>query len=106
MKNKRSLLKIVLLTVCVIVLLNILSDSFFFRLDFTADKRYTLSKATTDILSSIRNPITIKAYFSDNLPPDVAKTKRDFKDLLIEFSNRSKGKVVYTFINPNENEDL
>ena len=105
MKNKRSLLKFLLLTIGIIVLVNILSDSFFFRLDFTADKRYTLSKATTDILGSVKAPVTVKAYFSDNLPPDVAKTKRDFKDLLIEYANRSKGKVVYTFINPNEKEE-
>jgi gliding-associated putative ABC transporter substrate-binding component GldG len=106
MKNKSSILKFILLTVGIIVLLNVLSDSFFFRLDFTADKRYTLSKATTDILSNIKTPITVKAYFSENLPPDIAKTKRDFKELLIEYANRSKGKVVYTFINPNEKEEL
>lgn len=105
MKNKKSLFKFLILTLGIIILLNILSDSFFFRLDFTADKRYTLSKATTDILSSVKSPVTVKAYFSENLPPDIAKTKRDFKDLLIEYSSRSKGKVVYTFINPNEKEE-
>jgi len=106
MKNKKSLLKFLLLTVGIIILVNILSDSFFFRLDFTADKRYTLSGPTKAILSELKAPITVKAYFSENLPPDIAKTKRDFKDLLIEYASRSKGKVVYTFINPNEKEEV
>jgi gliding-associated putative ABC transporter substrate-binding component GldG len=105
MKTKKTLLKFLLLVTVILILINVVSDSYFFRLDFTSDKRYTLSRATTDILKSIKEPITIKAYFSDNLPPDIAKTKRDFRDLLIEYSNRSKGKVVYKFINPNESED-
>lgn len=106
MKNKKSLLKFILPVVGIIILLNILSDSFFLRLDLSADKRYTLSKPTKDILSSLKEPVTVKAYFSENLPPDVAKTKRDFKELLVEYANRSKSKFVYTFINPNEKESI
>jgi gliding-associated putative ABC transporter substrate-binding component GldG len=105
MKTKKSLLKFILLVTGILVLVNVVSDSYFFRLDFTADKRYTLSDATKDILKNVKEPITVQAYFSENLPPDIAKTRRDFKDLLIEYANRSKGKVVYEFINPNEKEE-
>ena len=106
MKTKKSILNFILLTIGIIILINIISDMYFYRLDFTADKRYTLSKATGDILSSLKQPVTIKAFFSDNLPPEFAKTKRDFKELLVEYANRSKGKIVYEFINPNEKEEL
>ncbi len=106
MKTKKSILNFILLTIGILILINILSDSYFFRLDFTADKRYTLSKASENILSSLKQPITVKAFFSENLPPDFAKTKRDFQELLVEYANRSKGKVVYEFINPNEKEEL
>src|ERR1041385_7798002 len=106
MRSRKSLLNFILLTIGILVLVNILSDSYFFRFDFTADGRYTLSNATKDILKAVKQPITVKAFFSENLPPDIAKTKRDFRDLLIEYANRSKGKVVYSFINPNEKEEL
>src|SRR6185369_16463465 len=106
MRTKKSLLNFILLTIGILVLVNVLSDSYFFRFDFTADKRYTLSNATKDVLKAVKQPITVKAYFSENLPPDIAKTKRDFKDLLIEYASRSKGKVVYEFINPNEKEEV
>jgi len=105
MRTKKSLLNFILLTIGILVLVNVLSDSYFFRFDFTADRRYTLSKATKDILSSVKQPITVKAYFSENLPPNIAGTKRHFHDLLIEYASRSKGKVVYSFINPNEKEE-
>jgi gliding-associated putative ABC transporter substrate-binding component GldG len=106
MKNKKSLVRFILLIIAILILVNIASDSYFFRLDFTADKRYTLSPATTDILKSIKEPVTVKAYFSENLPPDISKTRRDFKELLIEYANRSKGKIVYEFLNPSEKEAI
>lgn len=105
MKSRKSVINFLILISVVLVLVNVLGDRYFFRLDFTGDKRYTLSPATNDILKSIDKPVTVKAYFSENLPPDIAKTRRDFKELLIEYSNRSNGKIVYNFINPGEKEE-
>lgn len=106
MKSQKNIYVYFLLIIGVIILLNILSDKFFLRLDFTEDNRYTLSKATKDIIKSLDEPVTVKAYFSDDVPPDVAKTKRDFKELLVEYASISGGKVVYEFINPNADEQL
>ena len=106
MKSQKNIYVYFLLIIGVIILLNILSDKFFLRLDFTEDNRYTLSKATKDIVKSLDEPITVKAYFSEDVPPDVAKTKRDFKELLVEYASISGGKVVYEFINPNADEQL
>ncbi|MEZ5198002.1 MAG: GldG family protein [Bacteroidales bacterium] len=105
MKKTKSITTQILLIVAVLVVVNILSEQFFFRLDFTADQRYTLSKATKDILKQIEDPVTITAYFTEDLPPDLAVTKSDFKDLLVEYANISKGKVLYQFINPNKDQE-
>lgn len=104
MKNQRTIVYYLLIVVGVLILVNIISDKLFVRLDFTEDKRYTLSNATKDILSNLMEPVTVTAYFSEDLPPDIAKTRRDFKELLIEYSSISRGMVVYEFVNPNENE--
>lgn len=103
MKQKAIVSKIIVFILCVI-LLNVASYFFFFRLDFTADKSYTLSKATIDILKKQKEDIAITAYFSEDLPTQLLKSRNDFKDLLIEYKNYSKGKVSFNFINPNENE--
>lgn len=105
MKTKRSITYYLLILIGVIVLINILSDKFFLRLDFTEDKRYTLSKATKNILEDLEEPVTITAFFSEDLPPDIAKTRRDFKDLLVEYSSVANQMVVYEFVNPNEDEE-
>jgi gliding-associated putative ABC transporter substrate-binding component GldG len=104
MKMKKSVINYLLLIAGVIILINILSDRFFLRLDFTSDKRYTLGPATRDILSSLKEPVTVTAWFSKELPPEFAQLRRDFKEELIEYSNRSNGKVQFEFINPNEDE--
>lgn len=86
------------------VVINLLASEYFFRLDFTHEKQYTLSKATTDILTGLDEPVTVKAYFSENLPPNFSGTRKDFKELLIEYGSRSDGNVVYDFIDPNSDE--
>jgi gliding-associated putative ABC transporter substrate-binding component GldG len=101
---KKSILTYVLLVVGVIMLVNLLADRFFFRLDFTADKRYTLSDATKKILKSLNETVTVTAYISEGLPAEYGQLRRDFKEELIEYSNRSGGKVMFEFINPNKDE--
>jgi gliding-associated putative ABC transporter substrate-binding component GldG len=93
------------LIIGIILIINLLSEDLSLRLDFTEDHQYTLSQATKDILENLEQPVTVKAYFSQDLPPNVASVRRDFKDLLIEYANRSNGMFMYEIINPNENEE-
>lgn len=95
----------ILLVIVILVFINLISGQFFFRVDLTEDKQYTLSNATKDIMKSLENPITVKAYFSENLPPDIAKTKKQFEEYLIEYARLSDNNLVYEFINPNESEE-
>ena len=94
----------VLLFIGILVVVNMISQKLFLRLDFTADKQYTLSKATKDILEDLDDVVTVTAYFTKDLPPQLQRSRKDFEDLLIEYENRSGGNVVYEFINPNESE--
>jgi gliding-associated putative ABC transporter substrate-binding component GldG len=96
----------VLLIVLIISIVNILSDNYFFRVDLTDGKEYTLSKATKDILKNLDKPVTVTAYFSKDLPPNIGNISGNLKDMLIEYGNRSKGMLVYKFVNPNEKDAL
>jgi len=101
MKKKQSINTKSLLILAVLVLVNLVSFYYYFRIDLTEDGIYSLSKASKNILKSIDETITVSAYFTEDLPPQLAKTKSDFKDLLIEYNSASKGNLVYEFINPN-----
>ena len=106
MVNRKNLNYYILLSLGILVLINILAYRFFFRLDFTEDQRYTLSKSTIDILDQIHEPVTITAYMSEGLQPQFDQIRKDFKDMLSEYATRSKGQIVYEFINPNKDEQL
>jgi gliding-associated putative ABC transporter substrate-binding component GldG len=94
------------LVIAIVLLANLISQDFFVRLDFTEDRTYTLNNATKDLLKDLKEPVTVKAYYSENLPPDIAKGRKDLKELLIEYGNLSKGMLVYEFINPGESESI
>jgi len=102
MKNYTS----VLLIVGILIIVNLLSKQFFFRADLTDDKQYTLGRATKDILKNLEEPVTITAYFTEGLPTQYASIKDEFRDLLIEYNNLSKGKVAYEFVDPTSDQAL
>lgn len=106
MKNKKSIIYPIILVLVVVVFVNILSDRYFIRLDLTEDNQFTLSDATKNILDELDEVVTVTAYFTDDLPQNVAKTRNDFKDLLIEYSNISRGKLVYEFVNPSKDKQI
>ncbi|HVO73363.1 MAG TPA: GldG family protein [Ignavibacteriaceae bacterium] len=105
MYTKQKVISGILLIFGILVLINFFSNRFFLRLDFTEDNQFTLSDATKSILKSLDEPVTVSAYFSEDLPPDITKVKKDFRDLLVEYDNASGGKVVYQFINPGKDQE-
>lgn len=106
MKKNKSIATQVLLVIAVLVTLNFLLDMFYVRLDFTADKRYTLSDASKNILRSLDEPVTVTAYFTEDLPPNYAVTRQDFKDLLTEYASISNGNVLYEFLDPKSDQAI
>lgn len=104
MLTQKKLRTSILLVVAIVLLVNLVGDKLFFRLDFTEDQRYSLSEATESIIKNLDEPVTVTAYFSEDMPPDIAKVRQDFREMLIEYGSISGGMVVYEFINPNEDE--
>jgi gliding-associated putative ABC transporter substrate-binding component GldG len=105
MLTRKKVQNSILLILGILVLLNLGASRFFFRLDYTEDKRYSLSNATKNILASLNDPITITAYFSVDLPPNIEKVRQDFRDLLVEYASYSNGQIVYEFVNPSESQE-
>ena len=102
--KKQTILIQLSLVLAILVVANLVSNGLYLRLDFTEDQRYTLSEATEDILEDLDEVVTITAYFSADMPPQLMNNRKDFEDMLIEYENRSGGDVVYQFENPNEDE--
>lgn len=102
--KQKTLLQLLLL-VAVLVLLNLISGGMYFRLDFTQDKRYTPSRSTKNLLKDLPEVVTLNAYFSEDLPPELLPVRREFKEWLVEYENLSRGKLVYAIENPNKSQE-
>lgn len=103
MKKTTALTHLIIISAIVVVVLMI-STKLYFRLDFTEDKRYTLSNATKDVVAELEDVVTVKAYFTKDLPPQLVQVREEFENLLKEYEVHAGGNLVYEFINPNENE--
>lgn len=104
-KRTYALLSLLLL-IAAGVLVNLLAQRYKFRIDLTADKRYTLDKATLQLVRGLPETVTVTAWFTADVPPEMAVVRQDFKDLLTEYAERSGGKLVYAFKDPGDSEAL
>jgi len=103
--NRKNIIIQLGIVLAIILVANLISNELYFRLDFTEENQYTFSEATQEVLDELNGVITITAYFSEDLPPQLLKGRQDFQDQLIEYENRSGGNIVFEFVNPNENEE-
>ena len=100
--------------VIVLIILNLFSQKYFLRFDITQSNKYTLDKATKTTIDQVDDTVTLKIFFSDNIPldlkvtsesPELAKVPDDIKDIYDEYARFSKGKVKVEVKNPGNNED-
>lgn len=75
------------------------------KFDFTQNKAFTLSKATTQTLANLDDIVRIDVYMSSNLPAYFLNLKQSLKDTLSEYSYTSKGKIKVNFLEPDKNKD-
>jgi ABC-2 type transport system permease protein len=90
----------------VLVLLNIAGLTLFFRWDLTANGIYSLSKTSKEVVSSLKEPLTIKVFFTRNLPAPHNNTERYLHDLLEEYALHANRNFNYKFydVSPQEGD--
>jgi len=79
------------------------SRLFIFQIDFTEDKRYTLSEETMNQIQKIKNPLKIDVFLSGNMPSKYLKFRNELDFILnrIKFYNKN---ISLNYINPLEFE--
>ncbi len=93
-----------ILYMAVIVLVNIAGLNLFFRADLTGNKIFSLSEASKKAAATLSEPLSIKVFFSKNLPAPHNNTERYLKDLLDEYAARAGRLFNYQFYNVSSEE--
>lgn len=92
-------LKNIATVVIIIIVINVLASHFFTRLDFTTDKKYTLSQSTIELVSSIENPILIQVLLTGDLPSEFKRLQTETRFMLEELQAYNSN-IKFEFIDP------
>lgn len=90
------------LLILVLVAVNWLAALFHFRIDLTAEKRYTLAPATKTLLKNLKEPVDITVFLSGDMPAGFKKLANSSAEMLQEFKETGKGNIIYHFEKPAE----
>ena len=97
----------VLIAIALIIVINIIGNIKFARVDLTQDKLHSLSDNTIDFLENeIDQVINIEVYLDGEFPAFIQKLKNAIKEQIEEFQAYAGKKVKFRFVNPNEDKEL
>ena len=92
------------LVVIVLAAMLFLSQILYKRFDLTADKRYTLSPTTLQVLSQVKTPVNIKVLLKGNIPAEYKRLQVETLQLLEEYKAKNKN-IFFEFLNPLEGKN-
>lgn len=98
----------VILIFVIIIAVNIIAASLYFRWDITEENLYTLSEGTEKIVNGLERPITLKYYMTKNvsgLPMTYKNYGKKINELLIEYRNLNPEMINLEVYDPQPDSD-
>ena len=89
--------------IAIVLMIGILSSYFHARFDLTADRRYSLSKPTKQMLQRVDDEILFRVYLDGDLPAGFKRLQNSVREMLDEFRAYGGDNIQYEFIDPTEN---
>ncbi len=90
----------------ILLLVNLIGVTLFFRLDLTDDHVYSLSDASIRLVENLEDPVTFKAFFTPDLPAPYSSNLRFLRDKLDDYRAYGGRMVQYEFVDPGSDEEL
>lgn len=94
----------ILYVLLVVIAINVVGYYMYARFDLTAEKRYSLSSATKQMLKELDEYVYFKVYLEGDFPAGFKRLSQATQEMLDEFRAYSPY-VEYKFINPSESAD-
>jgi gliding motility-associatede transport system auxiliary component len=80
--------------------INLLASAFHTRIDLTKEKRYTLSRATKELLRNLDEPVRIDVFFKGNYPAGFKKIVNSVQEFLQETREFAHGNITVRYTDP------
>lgn len=88
------------LSLLTLVLLNALASLYFGRIDFTEEKRYTLSPISRQAASNLTDDVHITVFLDGDLPSGFSRLRKSAMEMLADLKAYSGGRIKYAFVDP------
>lgn len=109
-KNKSTSIKkqawvSLIVMLLIIILVNFISTLSFFRIDFTKEKRFTLSDASKAYMQNLNDVVYVKVYLEGEFPVGFKRLHNATKETLDDLKAYAGSNLEYEFINPTAETD-
>src|SRR3954463_13811082 len=86
-----------LIFLVMLIVLIFISTLLRYRIDLTAEKRFSLNQSTKKLLQGVDSTINVTVFLTGDLPADYKKLSIATNDLLSEFRDLSNNKIQVSF---------
>ncbi|WP_316813283.1 gliding motility-associated ABC transporter substrate-binding protein GldG [Pedobacter heparinus] len=83
-----------------LLLVNMISQYAYTRIDFTKEQRFTLNQKTRSILKNTKKPVIITVFLDGELPAAFKRLQRATKDLLTDYRAYAGTDITIVFADP------
>ena len=95
-----------LIAFAILILINVIGNYLYVRLDLTSENRYSLTEPTKELLKNLDDQVYVTVYLEGNFPASFKRLRNETREMLDEFANTSGGNLEFDFINPSESPDM
>lgn len=95
-----SLIKNLGIIAGILVVIWVLATLVPYRIDLTADKRYSLHPATIEVLESLEEPLEVEILLTGNLPGGMRRLQRSIEETIRTFNAYSSEKITFYYQDP------
>jgi len=84
----------------IVVLINLLTAYYFFRIDLTEEKRYSVKDQTKEILRNLEEEVYVEVFLEGDLNGPFTRFQKSIRETLEEFRIYSDNRIHYMFTDP------
>lgn len=100
--SKKKYLQRAILVIAILIGVNILAMYVHTRWDLTAEKRFTLTPSTRQLLKGLDSTVTIEVFLKGDYPASFRQLAQSTQEMLEEFREVGGKRVQFSFQNPGQ----
>ncbi len=95
-----------ILWIILIVLINLVGSRAFFRIDTTKTQSYSLTETSEILVNTLEFPLSVKVFFSKNLPSPYNTTSQYVTDMLMEYEGAGNDFFSWELFDMDDSENV